>query len=340
MNLDNYYRYFSSRCFPLGTKVYLFDDKHFAIDKDKSVRVFLLNNKNAMEELVVFFKSQFDYIYVFENGYILTAAGGKASVYNLDKLCDSFEYKSDCKLCFLNNAVMYTDKSGKKEISFMGSPDKTARELVSTYLGIKDGFDLLDASKSDFGNIYIKIQKDAQPVYLVFTPPAKNKNDFSIVHLPQEINKITLLKNGNFIVNFWSSSRSDNFGCTLYDSTGTALLSSVEEFGIRPLQDERHCVYQNALLVNENGSFIDEYRNELAISRNGYKIYAYTIDFGPEHQKGLWPGGRFQLSDSDYFCFWQNGWFHLVPMWRYTSSPINIVCDKRYAFRIEHALGL
>lgn len=340
MNLDYYYRYFNERSFPLDTKVYLWDDTHFAIEKEGIIRIFLLE-KYAWTEMMVFFKSQFDYIYVFENGHILTAARGEASVYYLGKLCHSFDYKPNCKLVSLNNAVTFTDVSDKTDIFFVGRLYKTASELVLTYLEMKEDFTILRGGRSDFGSVYLNIQtKSEASAWYVFSPLDQKKTDFAAIHLPKETNQVELLKNGNFIVRFWNNSSVSQYGCILYDFKGTPLLSSFEEFGIMPLADKCYCVYQDAFLVDENGHFIDEYRNELAISGNGYKIYAYTIDFGPKRKKGLWPGGSFKLLNSYYFCFWNSNKFYLVPLWGSSSSPINIVCDQHYAMRVNQALGL
>lgn len=344
MNLENYYQYFSTRQFPRDAQVYLWDDTHFAIEKDGMVRVFLFN-ENECDEVTVFFKSQFDYIRVFENGHILTASKGEASVYYLGKLCHSFEYKPTCNLVSLHNAVKFIDVSNKTEIFFVGRPYKTASELVSTYLEMKDGFTILQGDGSDFESVFLKVQtKDASSAWYVFSPLEQKKTDFSVIRLPNETNQVELLKNGNFIVRFWSCFTSSPFGCALYDSKGTPLLSSVEEFGIMPLADKCHCVYQNALLVDENGSFIDEYRNELAVSKNGYKIYAYTIDYGSKNRKGFWPGKTFKLSNfksnSDLFCFWNSGRFFMVPLSEEFFVPIKIHCDRQYAMRVKQVLGL
>lgn len=342
MNLNNYYQLFSKHNLPNGAKIFLFDETYFALEKDESLQVFRFNGK-TWEEMVVFYKSAYDYLNVFESGYIVTAHEGKANVFYLGKLCHSFHYCHTYQgvypfLVFIKNTVMFSDVlTHKTDFLFMGSFGTTARELAQIYLRLKDDDDITNVAKSDAGNLYFKINRDNKILSFVLYPLEKLSKTYGVIELPKDTLTVEFLKNGNFIAHFGNSQ-----GVCLYDFKGKPLLSSSQENGIFVLQDGYHCVYEDALIVSPTGKFVDEYRNELAVSRDGYKIYAYTIDYGSK--KGFWSGGAFKLfeltPDSDVFCFENNNRLYLVLLSELSSFPVPVSCDSLYRTRIKNALGL
>lgn len=313
--LLDYWNFFEKNQFSSDSELFIFQNGEFIVqDNEKAI------SYTAKGKVIKQFVGNRKAVHVFENSLVLIRNdSSQISLYSQNSLysirATDVQFN---KMSYGRNCFIFNDEKRDVLLPF-GDGAICMRKIVAEKFCLSDDdFDIKNVEVSPLYDVYLSVvtkNGGVQNFILVAKMKDNTITDFEVRMLPRNVREVYFLKNGNYILRYdYVSGTSLPIGCQLFTKDGELLISSDEDYGILDLGGW-YCKYQNALIIDPEGLIEDEYKGELAVSRNGVRIFPYKTLNLKTGMQGFWPGGKFKLFSrlygGDIFCFWESNRFYL-----------------------------